>query len=113
MTEHTAQLIVDLAGTYAVAGLLFSTVFVTRLVGRIDPSAAHATWGFRLVIVPGVIVFWPYLLGRLLRGAVAPPDEWTAHRAAARPTAPLAGDALARGPREATADDRADARRES
>lgn len=112
MTEHTAQLIVDLASSYAVVGLLFAAVFVTQLAGRIDPSAAHGTWGFRLVIVPGVIVLWPYLLGRLLRGAVAPPDEWTAHRALARSPASIAGDAPARGSHEARPVDRHDEGRE-
>jgi hypothetical protein len=106
VTEHTAQLIVDTASIYAVAGLVFAAVFVTRLVGRIDPSAVDGTWGFRLVIVPGVIVFWPYLLGRLLRGAVAPPAEWTAHRAAARRPAWLGRATPARDGREAPPHDR-------
>lgn len=113
MTELTAQLIVDVATSYAVAGLLFAAVFVTRLIGRIDPAAAHGTWGFRLIVVPGVVVFWPYLLGRLLRGATAPPDEWTAHRSAARRAAPPARETLPCKPRGTPPTGREDVRRPS
>jgi hypothetical protein len=84
MTLAAAQLLVSLSGLYAAAGAVFAMAFLWRWVGRLDPAAAHATWGFRVLVFPGVVMFWPLFLVRLLRGASAPPDEWTAHRAAVR-----------------------------
>ena len=78
-----AQSIVAAAGLYAGLGLVFAIPFVVRGVGRIDPIARNGSWGFRLVIVPGVVAFWPLLGWRWMRGA-PPPAERNAHRDAAR-----------------------------
>jgi hypothetical protein len=79
-----ARAVVTSFELYAAAGLLFAPWFVWRGVGRLDPHAREATWGFRLVIVPGVVAFWPLLAWRLLAGRPAPPDERNAHRVTAR-----------------------------
>jgi hypothetical protein len=84
MTLAVAQLLVNLAALYAAFGAVFASLFLWRWVGRLDPAAAHATWGFRALVFPGVVMLWPLFLARRWRGASAPPDEWTAHRAAAR-----------------------------
>jgi hypothetical protein len=84
VSPATAQLLVSLVGLYAALGLLFAVGFVWSWAGRLDPAAEHGTIGFRVAIVPGVVALWPYLLARLASGAAGPPDEWTAHRAAAR-----------------------------
>ena len=84
MSASTARIFVTALGIYAGLGVVFAVPFVWRLVERLDPAARHGTWGFRLLVLPGAIVFWPYLVARLAGGAVAPPDEWTAHRAASR-----------------------------
>ncbi len=83
MSLAAAQFMVTVVGTYATVGLMFAVVFVWRLVGRLDPAATHGTAGFRLLIVPAAVALWPYLAARLITGASAPPDEWTAHRARA------------------------------
>jgi hypothetical protein len=82
-----ATLFVGLAGWYAAAGIVFAVPFTVRGVGRIDPAASAAPWSFRLLIVPGTVVFWPLLLLRWAAGSVAPPVELNAHRRAARPPA--------------------------
>ena len=53
--ETVAVWIVRLLGVYAAIGLVFSIPFVLRGVNRIDPVAAQGTWGFRLIIIPGVV----------------------------------------------------------
>lgn len=68
---------------YALAGLLFAVPFAVRGIERIDPVARGAGWGFRLIVLPGVVALWPLLLGRWMRGA-PPPAESNAHRRAAR-----------------------------
>lgn len=46
---------------YFLAGLLFGVAFVTRLAGKLDDNALHGTLGFRLMILPGSILLWPFL----------------------------------------------------
>ncbi len=62
-----AQLLVDLLAVYCLAGLVFAAVFVIAGIGRVDPVAEHAPWGFRLIVVPGVTALWPLLLRRWVR----------------------------------------------
>lgn len=84
MTPALSLWLVRLAGAYFTVGALFAPLWAFRLVNRTDPVAAHGTAGFRLLILPGALLLWPLLLGRLLRGTTAPPLERTAHRTAAR-----------------------------
>lgn len=71
-----------LMAIYLACGFLFAIPFVCVGVKRIDPHAAHGSWGFRLLILPGTMAFWPLLLRRWLSGAGTPPEERTAHRQA-------------------------------
>ena len=80
--ETVAVWLVRILGVYAAIGLLFAFPFVFRGVNRIDPVAEGGSWGFRLIILPGVVAFWPMLLRRWMTGS-APPQERNAHRDAA------------------------------
>ncbi|MEM7480960.1 MAG: hypothetical protein AAF481_07275 [Acidobacteriota bacterium] len=73
-----AGALVWLVSIYALVGLIFAIAFVLRGVSRIDPAADGGSWGFRLVILPGVVAFWPYLAWRWVRGT-PPPQESSAH----------------------------------
>ena len=84
MTLAAAEALVNAATLYVVAGVCFAVPFLWRWVGRLDPAARHATWGFRILVLPGVALLWPLFAWRLARGSGGPPDEWTAHRARAR-----------------------------
>jgi len=84
MNPATARFIVDVIGIYLACGAMFAVVFLWKWVGRLDPLATHGTIGFRVLVSPGVTVLWPLFAIRLLSGISAPPDEWTAHRRAAR-----------------------------
>jgi hypothetical protein len=70
----------SLLGLYFVVGLLFGLLFAF-LGGakRIDPGAVEGSWGFRVLLIPGCMIFWPYLLFRWLKGS-APPVECSRHR---------------------------------
>jgi hypothetical protein len=69
---------------YLLCGLVFAIPFVFLGVGKIDPHAAHGSWGFRLLIIPGTIFLWPLLASRWLSGSHEPPEESNPHRVAAR-----------------------------
>ena len=60
--------ILVLAGAYVALGVLFAVPFCFRWIGRVDPLAAAAGFGLRLLLVPGSVVLWPLLLWKLLTG---------------------------------------------
>ena len=66
---------------YLAAGLLFALAFIGFGARRVDPAAADSGWGFRLIILPGTVALWPWLLRRWL-GGLPPPEERNAHRSA-------------------------------
>jgi hypothetical protein len=70
------------SGVYLACGLAVAIPFVFVGVGKIDPHAAHGSWGFRLLIIPGTMAFWPLLLRRWMQGVKEPPEECNAHRRA-------------------------------
>jgi hypothetical protein len=77
-------LAVGLFEIYLALGAAFAVPFIAIGVQRVDPAAADASWGFRLVILPGTVLLWPLLLCRWASGSVAPPVEINAHRRRAR-----------------------------
>lgn len=88
MTYPLATSIVVLALAWLAVGVTFALGFLAWGVHRVDPAARAAGWGFRLVILPGVAAFWPLFAWRWWRGVREPPEERTAHRAAARRAGP-------------------------
>ena len=67
MTLAAAQLIVQALTLYVGVGVAFAVMFLWRWVGRLDSAAEHGTWGFRVLVLPGVAVFWPLFLVRVIR----------------------------------------------
>lgn len=67
-----ATTLVTLATLYFAIGLVFGVVFVLRGVSRIDTAAQRASWGFRLIILPGAVAFWPLLARRWIKGDGSP-----------------------------------------
>ena len=68
-----------LLGVYALAGGIFAVPFVLFGVSSIDPAASRGTLGFKVMILPGCILFWPWLLVRWIR-RTQPAEEWSQHR---------------------------------
>jgi hypothetical protein len=75
-----AAVFLILLAVYLVCGLIAAIPFALVGVKKIDPHAAHGSWGFRLLIIPGTMIFWPVLLRRWARGVRSPPEECNAHR---------------------------------
>lgn len=63
------EIIIGLALLYVAAGLLFAIPFVTKGVACVDEGAKGASWGFRLIIIPGTVIWWPLLLKKWIRSA--------------------------------------------
>src|SRR2546428_13661313 len=79
-----AETLLITTGIYLLFGLLFAIPFVLVGAGKIDPHAAHGSWGFRVLIIPGTMFLWPLLAHRWMKGIHEPPEENNPHRRAAR-----------------------------
>ncbi len=75
--------IFGIIGLYLLLGLVFALWMITGRIKKLDPAADGGTIGFRLLIIPGMAVFWSLFLKRLLGGVSQPPVETNSHRRAA------------------------------
>ena len=82
MSLETAGALASAIQAYAVAGLLFAVPFLVRGAKQVDPHLAASPVAVRLLILPGVVIFWPLLGWRWLAGQQAPVER-NPHRRAA------------------------------
>ena len=54
-------------GVYALLGFLVAIPFVLRGAAAVDEAADGASWGFRVLIFPGVAALWPIMLRKWLK----------------------------------------------
>jgi len=78
--ERISVLFVDALSLYAALGFVFAVAFVCIGAKRIDSQAAGTGIGFRILIFPGSVAFWPLLLLRWSRGNTEPSLERNPHR---------------------------------
>ncbi|MCB0580045.1 MAG: hypothetical protein KDD10_12150 [Phaeodactylibacter sp.] len=62
--ESLVNLFVNLFLLYLLLGLLFAFAFAWKGAGAIDAKAAQASWFFKLLILPGAMALWPFLLSK-------------------------------------------------
>jgi hypothetical protein len=55
-----------LAG-YLILGILFSFYFYIKGASQIDEGTQGSPWHFKLIIFPGVVIFWSFLLLKILK----------------------------------------------
>jgi hypothetical protein len=67
MTVAAARFLIEVLSLYVGVGAAFAVMFLWLWVGRLDSAAEHGTWGFRVLVFPGVAVFWPLFVVRLIR----------------------------------------------
>lgn len=79
MFEILVKTIVGALELYSALGFMFAIAFVAYGVQRMDLQARGTSFGFRLLILPGVAAFWPMFLRRWTRGMVAL-QERNSHR---------------------------------
>ena len=56
-----------LIAAYMILGLLFSIYFYVSGAAKIDEGTKETPWHFKLIIFPGVVLFWSVLLVKLIR----------------------------------------------
>jgi hypothetical protein len=68
----TAEIIVAGMGLYGAIGLAVALGFASLGLHRAMPDAGPVTWGARILLLPGALVLWPWVLRRWLAGGVRP-----------------------------------------
>ena len=58
------EFILIIALIYLLLGVLFVIPFLMKGLTKVDEGAHGGTVGFKIIIIPGVIVFWPVLLNK-------------------------------------------------
>ena len=68
MSETFFNYVLGFAVVYALCGMVFAVAFMLR--GKADPAAEKGTWGFRVLVMPGLIALWPlFFFLRRLQGS--------------------------------------------
>lgn len=84
MSLDLAVWLTRVAYVYVAIGTLLVPWWHRRGLRRLDRTTLHGTWGFRVLITPGLIALWPWLFARAARGTGEPAAECNAHRKLAR-----------------------------
>lgn len=61
------EVILIVVAVYLLLGVLFVIPFLMRGLTKVDEGAHGGTIGFKIIIIPGVIVFWPVLLRKWIK----------------------------------------------
>ena len=65
--ESIIQVLIYVFSGYLLIGLAFSVLFYMKGLSKIDKNAIGSTLGFKLIIFPGVLMLWPFLLTKWLK----------------------------------------------
>lgn len=60
--EFIANIFLWTAGIYLFLGVLFVFPFQIKGIFELDENAKGGSIGFRIIIIPGIIMLWPFLL---------------------------------------------------
>ena len=61
------EILLIIAAIYLLGGVLFVIPFLMNGLEKIDEGAHGSTIGFKIIIIPGVIVLWPLLLSKWMK----------------------------------------------
>jgi len=64
-----AEIILIIVALYLLLGVVFVISFLTKGLTKVDEGAHGGTIGFKIIIIPGVIVFWPVLLNKWMKAS--------------------------------------------
>ncbi len=64
---YIISIFLGILGTYFTIGLLFGLYFLFKGATRIDPLMQDTKKKVRVLLLPGVIATWPFLIGRLFK----------------------------------------------
>ena len=65
--EQIILILINVIGMYMIIGAIFSIVFLWRGIAILDKGTKDSGIFFRLLLVPGILVFWPKFLVRWIK----------------------------------------------
>jgi len=66
------EIVLIIVSIYLLLGVLFVIPFLIKGLTKVDEGARDGTIGFKIIIIPGVIVFWPLLLRKWVKANQRP-----------------------------------------
>ena len=67
MSTLIIDILLSAMALYLLLGLVFSIYFYLRGAEKIDAGTTGTPWHFKVIIFPGVVLFWSVLLIKLIR----------------------------------------------
>ncbi len=64
MLEQVVSSVLMVVAVYLILGLIFTIVFFLYGIDKVDKDAKGSGWIFKLLILPGMMVFWPLFLNK-------------------------------------------------
>ena len=61
------SIILIVLAVYLAIGFLFAIPFVIKGIHKVDEGSHEGSIGFRIIIIPGTMVFWPLLLKKWIK----------------------------------------------
>jgi hypothetical protein len=75
VSETPAILVLAAGAAYLGIGCVVAIALSFRGLARIDSTAHHAPWGFRLIVLPGLTALWPWVLRQWSRNTGSAPHD--------------------------------------
>lgn len=72
MIETFANFLFVALAAYAGVGIVVAVALHAGGLRRIDPAVSGAGWWFRVLITPGLMALWPWMIARWRRSASGP-----------------------------------------
>lgn len=69
------QILLLIVAVYLICGMVFAVPFIAKGIKVVDEGAHGSSIGFRIIIIPGVIVFWPFLLRKWIKAKTTGNDQ--------------------------------------
>ena len=69
--KNVIDLFLLILGVYVTLGLLFAIFFVFVGGTKIDPLLKDSKKRFRIILFPGIIAIWPFLVAKLFKSKKA------------------------------------------
>jgi len=67
MIAQLTDILLGAMALYLLLGLIFSFYFYLKAGARIDEGTSGTPWHFKVIIFPGVVLFWSILFIKLIR----------------------------------------------
>ena len=67
--EIAITIFLTVLAIYFLIGLVFAILFLMGAAKKIDPLMADSKWIVRLLLFPGCIAVWPFMISKLIKAS--------------------------------------------